>query len=327
MSEAGRSALVTLVAVLLAATPIVARVPPLNEALPGERFLQLGPARPTLFDKSLGVRILALLDGDEPVLGDAFRAARGRGSPNQKALWTVLWFGWAARHGSAAEHADAVATATAMLVDQERHGHMTARNGRANEQTTPSHWPQWGLAMAALEIFAWENRTRGLREAELLARTQRWWRAEMALCRLGATPSGAIVLPGSRSLTWRRRDAVREAVYGLLVHGRPVRFRHRALDTASAFLVAAQLARGDDFGGAGAAGEADLPVLRSPMRVTRYANGHVARCPEVADALDPVRVAAVRYDTGEEWYGNGQPPLHFAGRPLAEVEVRGARPR
>jgi len=288
------------------------------------------PARgtPRLYDKMLGRELIALLDGEE-VDGPPFAKTRFRGSPNQKALWMALYFGWAQRRGSPAQQADALAGALDFLAEQERCGHMTAADGRANEQTTASHWHQWGLAMAALEVFALENAQRGGGYAELLAASHRWWRGEVALLALGETPSGAIVLPGTRSEPGRYRDAIRDAAYDLLVHGKPVAFKHRAIDTEPVFLIAQLLARGYDFGGAGRATRQDLPVLRSPLHVERWADGHVAWYDRLDDALDPVLWAAARYDTGEEWYGNRRPPRRFrpAGAPLERVTVRRAPER
>jgi hypothetical protein len=271
--------------------------------------------KPLGYTKIAANWIMAFHAGEDagPVPRLAVRGKRGGGSPNQRALWLACRY--AAREPGAQE------AVLEYYARQEREGHML------QEQLTPSHWWEWGLANVSLRTTA---RARG--DQPVLAASGRWWRAEVALNKLFMVPpgfphAGRVIAPGARA--WPRdrskrpeevygrsmeRDVVMQMILGLPLDKQPWKLRGR--DWHVVRMTADLLAAGDDLDGAATAGDADLPRLRAPVYLQRAKNGHVAWWQPAAGTLQPQYWASVEYGETRARYGFAPGEPHEARRVL-----------
>lgn len=193
---------------------------------------------------------------------------RMMGTPNQKLLWRVWYYGWAQRAGTASEIEDARSFLLAHFETQLRDGHQSL--GGANELLTTSHYQIWANGMTCARVLAVHYA-----DARLLAATQRWWRGEIAL--MGVLQRGASIdAPGTRFMVGGAggasdlRDTVYAQVMGLALPGRAAMPRAAWWDqyyNVAAWTLRNLLRAGDDLGGARGAGDADLPLLSDDLSV------------------------------------------------------------
>jgi hypothetical protein len=242
-----------------------------------------------------------------------------RGTPNHKALARAGRYGWAFRYGGSALRENALQYADDFFDQQENVGHYAM--GGANEVLTPSHCTWWMLALGGFRAFALEFQHR-----DLIRRTRRWWRAEVALNRLGQTPDFRVVLPGARSNVPEAgakggSSPVRDVGLQLILGKRP--FTVRAANRAKGPWWDARSDSGawairwcletlrDDLGGAARATEADLPKLYNTLFVARAPEGHIGWFP-VLDALRPQWIASSDYTLppgqGDQYWASSSPP-------------------
>jgi hypothetical protein len=274
-----------------------------------------GEKKPLGYEKQAANWLMAFHAREDPgpVPQLVWRGKLGGGPPNQRALWLACRYAGREDGGRA--------DVLEFFARQEREGHML------QEQLTPSHWWQWGLANVSLRTTA-----RARCDEAVLRASGRWWRAQVALNRLFMIPAGfahagRVIAPGARA--WPRdhrrepgkvygrsmeRDVVMQMILGLPLDKQPWKLRGR--DWHVVRMMADLLAAGDDLDGAATAGEADLPKLRAPVYLQRAPQGHVAWWRPAPGTLKPQYWAAVEYAATRARYGYQPGEPHEARREL-----------
>lgn len=225
-------------------------------------------------------RLLPLLAGTKlPKPSASIQFLDGSGTPNFRAmaradyvLWSLLW-------GTAAQRNEAVTLALAFLAQQRKEG----QGHWLGELGAPAPHDEYHLLPGAvLRLCARKMGHAALREA-----TGAWWRGQIALFKITATPDGEVLCPGLRVGPFQKPSVwsapgtqvgsfILRAVLGK-PHVKPVTVTEvQSNDLLAAGRVVLQLLQqGDRLGGAAQANE--LPYLRFPLVVDRYPRGHIAR--------------------------------------------------
>jgi hypothetical protein len=215
------------------------------------------------------------------------------GTPNQRLLWRVWYYGWAYEKGTVAQRSAARAQLLAFLQTQDRYGHeaIAATGYDANEILTGSHYEIWSNGMTCARLISHLHQ-----DGPVLDATAKWWRGEAALYRLLAR-GGSIDAPGARYFPGQTggSNQLRDVVHAMIV-GAPLPKPANQADGAwwsQYYNVAAWTLRelfrtGDDLGGAARVTNADLPVLRDPLYVNTRGSDWVFEFPKMRGALDPL---------------------------------------
>lgn len=259
-------------------------------------------------EKQLTRSIMALILGvGRKEMGNGLDV--NKGTPNHRALAVACGYGWSQLFGDEEQKKKAKKRVRELFDFQDK-GHYTW--AETNECLTASHYNWWGVALASLRWFAREHG-----DAEVLELTGQWWRREMALLALLSVPSGSlkgsIVAPGGRTVFVKEkpesggsvpRDVVFQMIMGsnpkvkkndwFQAAAEPVEFYadksveldeqgRPFLDRTAPWIVRELVKKGDDFGGAAAAGRAaldgdrsNLPKLVDRLHIVRTPKGHVA---------------------------------------------------
>jgi hypothetical protein len=215
------------------------------------------------------------------------------GTPNQRLLWRVWYYGWAYRHGSIAQQADARAQLLAFLETQDRYGHEAiAETGYdANEILTGSHYEIWSNGMTCARLVSYLHQ-----DQAVLSATAKWWRGEAALYRL-LVRGGTIDAPGARYFPGQTggSNQLRDVVYDMIFDAPLPSPANRSTGPwwSEYYNVAAWTLRelfkaGDNLGAARDVTNADLPALRDPLRVYTRGEDWVFEFPSMRGALDPL---------------------------------------
>lgn len=176
---------------------------------------------------------------------------------------------------------------------QEKQGHLSY--GGRNEINTSSH-AAWHIMWAAA---AWLIALRR-QDAAVLAPIRRWWRAELALERLGADADGNVELPGARDYHGdadqrKQRNVGRAIILGL--KGKVARVPKTAgtpeggpLSTDMAGVWALTVIRkefpGEFVSQMANIGNPDLPLLRDTMYVLSTKDQSTIWFETISDAID-----------------------------------------
>lgn len=212
---------------------------------------------------------------------------RNKGTPNQKLLWRVWYYGWSKHAGTSAQKQDARLFLKEIFDTQVSTGHYSVS---ANEVLTVSHYQLWAEGVAGARLLALVNH-----DADILAATRLWWRGEKALYDLLAR-EGSIDAPGARFEEGQAGPSqLRDVIYAQLT-GRPLPGRAGTPTApwwddkynAGAWMIRELQKMGDDIGGARGAGPADLPRLRDPLYVYSRGSDFVFMFPKMRDALEPI---------------------------------------
>jgi hypothetical protein len=213
---------------------------------------------------------------------------RNSGTPNQKLLWRTWYYGWALRAGTSAQKLDARQFLLDLLTAGFDYGHQNLSD--ANEVLTASHYQLWAQGVAGARLLAWKSS-----DSTVLAATGRWWRGEKALYDVLARDE-SIDAPGARFPDGQAGpNGLRDVVYAQLT-GRPLPGRAGTPTSpwwddkynAAAWMIRELQRGGDDLGGAGTAGSADLPLLRDPLYVYSRGADYVFVFPQMHGALEPL---------------------------------------
>ncbi|HEX3130299.1 MAG TPA: hypothetical protein VH394_23385, partial [Thermoanaerobaculia bacterium] len=169
-------------------------------------------------EKSFTRSIMALiLDVANKEMGNGLDFDQG--TPNHRALAVACGYGWSLKFGDEAQKKKARERVETLFGFQNDRGHYTW--AETNECLTASHYNWWGVAFAALRLFARRNG-----DPRVLQLTGTWWRQEIALLALMSVPSGklagCIVAPGGRTVFDEEHPASggsvpRDIVYRLIM--------------------------------------------------------------------------------------------------------------
>lgn len=150
------------------------------------------------------------------------------GSPNQKLLARVWYYGWALRNGTSADKTDARTYLLDIIDRQEIWGHYSI-NSNTDEILTTSHFQLWAGGMAGAYLFAltsgqsWTGAP--VSDAAVLTEVRRWWLDEKKLWDLLANGGNAIDAPGARfpsdQIPPVTNLGYRNTIYGQLRNIRP----------------------------------------------------------------------------------------------------------
>ncbi len=211
---------------------------------------------------------------------------RDTGTPNQKLLWRVWYYGWAQRQGTPEQKADAKDALLNILKAQLQYGQYAVSAG-ADEVLNTSHYQLWSNGMTAARLLAVAYQDR-----ELAFAVGRWWRGEKALYDVLAR-GGHIESPGAR---YKESGAdfaeLRETIYGLITDS-PLPAKTAKTDwwndynNAGAWTLRELKKLGDDLGGAKSATQNDLPRLHDPLYIYTKGNDAVFVFPKLRAALQP----------------------------------------
>jgi hypothetical protein len=150
------------------------------------------------------------------------------GSPNQKLLARIWYYGWALRHGVQSEIDDARYWLNDILDKQEAWGHYSL-NAAGDEILTTSHFQMYSAGMAGAYLFALTQRgNMGFGaplpspDSQILTKVRRWWLDEKKLWDALANGSNQIDAPGARFTEPPLTNLdYRNTVYGQLRNIRP----------------------------------------------------------------------------------------------------------
>ncbi len=212
---------------------------------------------------------------------------RYKGTPNQKLLWRVWYYGWAQRAGTAAQKTDARDFLVDFFETERASGHYA--QGNADEVLTTSHYEIWSNGMTCARLLALHYK-----ESKLLSVTGRWWRSEKALLDL-LQRDGSIDAPGARFSPGQAGPSnLRDTLYAML-SGRPLPGK-AVVPTApwwsdyynvGAWTLREILRTGDDLTVVGA-GPSDLPPLHDPLNLHVKGADYVFEFPQLRGALQPI---------------------------------------
>ncbi|HEY1696141.1 MAG TPA: hypothetical protein VGG39_28435 [Polyangiaceae bacterium] len=215
-------------------------------------------------------------------------ADRDGGTPNQKLLWRVWYYGWALRAGTAAQQSDARSFLQSFFDAGESTGHYAI--GNADEVLTTSHYEIWSNGMTCARLLSVVNA-----DATILAATANWWTEEVALYDLLGR-SGSIDAPGARFAEGGAGSSdLRDTIFAMIQGRTPA--GHASDPNAAwwddyynvaAWTLREDFRRGDGLGGAAHATQADLPHLHDPLQVYTRGDDYVFSFPQLRVALDPL---------------------------------------
>ncbi len=127
------------------------------------------------------------------------------GTPNQKLLARVWYYGWALHLGTAADKNDARSQLLDFITRQTNSYGDYATATSANEELTSSHYQLWSGAMAGAYLLAVANggvisasSPGSTPETAIRDAARQWWADEKVLLALLADSSGMIDAPGAR---------------------------------------------------------------------------------------------------------------------------------
>ena len=233
---------------------------------------------------------------------------RSTGTPNQKLLWRVWYYGWAMNAGTDADKTDARNFLLDFFNTQERYGHYFVG---ANEALTPGHYEIWSHGVMAARVLAFVYH-----DQAVLAATGAWWKEEAALYKLLAR-GGTIDTPGFRfgpgdATNSQLRDTIYAMIVGAPLQGNPASPASSWWSdyyNSAAWELRALQTLGDNLGGAANAAPADLPILHNPLYI--YTNGadYVYVFPNMTDGVDPMYwVASIGGQKSHAPYFSGDAP-------------------
>ncbi len=127
------------------------------------------------------------------------------GTPNQKLLARVWYYGWALRVGTSSDRSDARSQLLDFITRQTNTYGDYATAASANEELTSSHYQLWSGAMAGAYLLAVANggvismsSPGSTPETAIRDAARQWWADEKVLLALLADGSGMIDAPGAR---------------------------------------------------------------------------------------------------------------------------------
>ncbi len=147
------------------------------------------------------------------------------GTPNQKLMARVWYYGWALRMGTASDKSDARSQLLDFITRQTNTWGDYATASGANEELTSSHYQLWSAAMASAYLLAIANggvvnssSASSTPETAIRDAARQWWADEKVLLGLLVDGSGQIDAPGARfSNTGLEGDNIyRDDIYKLI---------------------------------------------------------------------------------------------------------------
>jgi hypothetical protein len=212
------------------------------------------------------------------------------GTPNQKLLYRVWYYGWSYLAGTASDQQAARDLLLAFFQLQDTFGHqaIAATGYDANEVLTSSHYEIWSNGMTCARLLAVLHQ-----DAPVLQATGKWWRGEGALYNL-LQRGGSIDTPGARDAAGgplQLRDTVYAMIQGAPLPppaNKPTSAWWDDFYNVAAWTLREVLRVGDDLGGAKGATNADLPPLRDPLQVYTKGQDFVFEFPSMRGALMPL---------------------------------------